>query len=158
MQCSLRLKHTICAREHIHNKVLAALEVLLTAPMSTTMKSVLDGIVLQRIAQKTSFACVVPATSTTNVMPVFGGSDNTNARSEEPKKKTKEKKEAWFAPQPRWRSLRPDLSIAKSTWKLRAHVQGAKATVGVKEEEGRGVSRREFQQNGRSTKLISFIR
>ena len=44
-----------------------------TAPMSTTMKSVLAGMVLHSSAQKALLASVVPATSATRDVPVFGG-------------------------------------------------------------------------------------
>ena len=45
-----------------------------TAPMSTTMNRVLDGIFLHCSVQNASLAIVVPATSATSDIPVFGGS------------------------------------------------------------------------------------
>lgn len=45
-----------------------------TVPMSSTRNNVLDGMILHLSAQYASVVSVVPATSATSVMPVFGGS------------------------------------------------------------------------------------
>ena len=45
-----------------------------TAPMSSTRKAVLDGMILHCSFQKALFVFVVPATFATSDMPVFGGS------------------------------------------------------------------------------------
>ena len=49
--------------------------------MSSTRKSVLDGMDLHASAQKASLVTVVLATSATSDMPVLGGSDCTVAES-----------------------------------------------------------------------------